>query len=68
MDVSSDQTSQNETPLAINPLNPQNLITGNNDWNYNDGCGVKHAGPSAWTGFAPPQPFNLEVDYATVTP
>jgi len=40
VDVSSDQTSQNETPLAINPLNPQNLITGNNDWNYNDGCGV----------------------------
>jgi len=21
-----------------------------------------------WTGFAPPQPFNLEIDYATVTP
>jgi hypothetical protein len=21
-----------------------------------------------WTGFAPPQPFNLEVNYATVTP
>ena len=40
VDVSNDQTSQNETPLAINPHNPQNLITGNNDWNYNDGCGV----------------------------
>ena len=21
-----------------------------------------------WTGFAPPQPYNLEVDFATATP
>jgi len=40
VDVSRDQLSQNETPLAINPLDPNNLITGANDWNYNDGCGV----------------------------
>jgi hypothetical protein len=42
VDVSRDQTSQNETPLAVNPANPQNMITGNNDWNYNDGCGGQH--------------------------
>lgn len=40
VDVSNDQLSQNETPLAVNPANPQNLITGANDWNFNDGCAV----------------------------
>lgn len=59
-DVTDDTTAQNETPLAINPLNPQNLITGNNDWNYNDGCGVNASldGGKTWTktlpaGFVP---------------
>src|SRR2546423_13769813 len=40
VNVSRDTTAQNETPLAVNPANPSNMITGNNDWNYNDGCGV----------------------------
>jgi hypothetical protein len=40
VDVSQDQLSQNETPIAINPANPANMITGANDWNYNDGCAV----------------------------
>ena len=40
VNVSRDTTAQNETPLAFNPKNPLNMITGNNDWNYNDGCGV----------------------------
>src|SRR5438093_8347887 len=40
VNVSRDTTAQNETPLAVNPANPLNMITGNNDWNYNDGCGV----------------------------
>ena len=59
-DVTDDTTAQNETPLAINPLNPQNLVTGNNDWNYNDGCGVNSSldGGKTWTktlpaGFVP---------------
>ena len=60
VNVTNDTTSQNETPLAVNPLNPQNIITGNNDWNYNDGCGVNASfdGGKTWTktlpsGFVP---------------
>src|SRR5438132_2271740 len=60
VDVSRDQTSQNETPLAINPTDPNNLITGANDWNYNDGCAVNASfdGGKTWTptlpsGFVP---------------
>lgn len=55
VDVSNDQTSQNETPLAINPANPANMITGNNDWNFNDGCGVNTTfdGGKTWTPTLP---------------
>ena len=54
-DVTDDTTAQNETPLAINPLNSQNLVTGNNDWNYNDGCGVNASldGGKTWTKTLP---------------
>ena len=40
VNVSNDTTAQNETPLAANPLNSLNMITGANDWNHNDGCAV----------------------------
>jgi len=53
--VTNDTTAQNETPLAVNPRNPQNFITGNNDWNYNDGCGVNASfnGGKTWTKTLP---------------
>jgi hypothetical protein len=55
VDVSNDQLSQNETPLAVNPANPQNLITGANDWNFNDGCAVNATfdGGKTWTPTLP---------------
>ena len=55
VDVSRDQLSQNETPIAIDPANPQNMITGANDWNYNDGCAVNATfdGGTTWTPTLP---------------
>src|SRR6185312_931396 len=55
VDVSADQTSQNETPIAVNPANPSNMITGSNDWNYNDGCAVNTTfdGGKTWTPALP---------------
>src|SRR5258708_23740922 len=58
VNVSRDTTAQNETPLTVNPTNPTNTITGNNDWNYNDGCGVNDPsdGGKTWTP-TPPSRF-----------
>ncbi len=55
VNVSHDTTAQNETPLAANPRNTANLITGANDWNYNDGCAVNASfdGGRSWTATLP---------------
>jgi hypothetical protein len=55
VNVSDDTTAQNETPIAVNPRNAQNLLTGSNDWNYNDGCGVNASfdGGRSWTKTLP---------------
>jgi hypothetical protein len=52
---SGDVLSQNETPIAVNPANPKNMITGANDWNYNDGCAVNASfdGGTTWTPTLP---------------
>ncbi len=53
VDVTNDSLSQNETPLAVNPANPNNMITGGNDWNYNDGCNTTFDGGKSWTPALP---------------
>jgi hypothetical protein len=55
VDVSKDTTAQNETPIGFNPIKPGNLITGANDWNYNDGCAVNASfdGGQSWTPTLP---------------
>jgi hypothetical protein len=55
VNVTRDDTSQNETPLAVDPANPNIMVSGSNDWNYNDGCGqyVSVDGGQTWTGALP---------------
>ncbi|HEY6828125.1 MAG TPA: sialidase family protein [Gemmatimonadaceae bacterium] len=55
VNVSDDTTAQNETPIAINPLNPQNMLIGANDWNYNGGCSFNTTfdGGKTWTKTLP---------------
>ncbi len=55
VNVTNDTTAQNETPLAVNPLDAQNFIVGGNDWNYNDGCSMNASfdGGKSWTATLP---------------
>ena len=55
VDIGNDTTAQNETPIAVNPTNPQNFVVGANDWNYNDGCAVNATfdGGKTWTPTVP---------------
>jgi hypothetical protein len=55
VNVTNDTTAQNETPIAVNPRNSQNLVVGGNDWNYNDGCSVNASldGGKSWTATLP---------------
>jgi len=55
VNVTRDDTSQNETPLAVDPAHPNILLSGSNDWQYNDGCGmyVSADGGASWTGALP---------------
>jgi BNR/Asp-box repeat. len=55
VNVTNDTTAQNETPLAVNPLNAQNFVVGGNDWNYNDGCSMNASfdGGKSWTATLP---------------
>src|SRR6266581_8024888 len=55
VDVSRDTTAQNETPVAVNPLNSSNILTGANGWNYNDGCAynVSFDGGRSWSPTLP---------------
>ncbi len=50
VNVSNDQLTDNEVTLAVNPLNPNNLIAGWNDWDLNNGVGYTYSfdGGKTW--------------------
>src|SRR3989442_9630159 len=59
----SDTAAQDETPIAVNPADPDNILTGNNDFNLNDVCdynvsfnGGKTCSPPLPNGFIPGLP------------
>ena len=49
--ASNDHVTNNEITIAHNPTNPLNVITGWNDWNRNEGCGVSRStdGGQTWS-------------------
>ena len=54
-DVSRDVAAQDETPIAVNPRNTSNILTGANDFNLNDGCAynVSFDGGRTWSPTLP---------------
>jgi hypothetical protein len=51
VNASNDLYTNNEITIAHNPVNPLNVITGWNDWNRNEGCGVSRSldGGQTWS-------------------
>jgi hypothetical protein len=51
VNASNDLYTNNEITIAHNPTNPLNLVTGWNDWNRNEGCGVSRSldGGQTWS-------------------
>jgi hypothetical protein len=49
--ASADQVTNNEITIAHNPANPNNVVTGWNDWNRNEGCGTSRSldGGKTWS-------------------
>src|SRR5213080_1253737 len=54
-DVSRDTAAQDETPIAVNPRNANNILTGANDFNLNDGraYNVSFDGGRTWSPTLP---------------
>lgn len=51
VNASNDLYTNNEITIAHNPTNPLNVITGWNDWNRNEACGVSRSldGGQTWS-------------------
>jgi hypothetical protein len=51
VNASNDDFTNNEITIGMNPTNPLNIITGWNDWNRNEGCGVSRSldGGQTWS-------------------
>jgi hypothetical protein len=51
VNASNDLYTNNEITIALNPTSPLNLITGYNDYNRNEGCGVSRSldGGQTWS-------------------
>lgn len=51
VDASNDTVTNNEITIALNPANPNNVVTGWNDWNRNEGCGTSRSldGGKTWS-------------------
>src|SRR4051794_24091584 len=51
VNASNDHVTNNEITIALNPTNPNNVVTGWNDWNLNEGCGVSRSidGGATWS-------------------